>query len=224
MNGAIDEGLLVAYVDGELDAEQTRAVEALLVVDTDARRCVRELRESAALVLGAFRDKPGTPVPDRMVAMINDAVAKQRAPLRLISSRRTHGPRLHWRVPMALAASVAMLAIGLSGGYVYSELRVQQAVERAQASRISDRKTIEAAVTEALEKRLSGASIEWASPASGLRGAVTPTRTFRDAAGQWCREYEEVIRYGSDIEHRRGIACRTGEGEWKTRLQIGDES
>jgi surface antigen len=224
MSGPIDEGLLVAYVDGELDAEQTRAVEALLAVDADARRCVRELRESAALVLGAFRDKPGTPVPERLFATINDAVSRQRAPLRLLSGGRPRAARHHWRVPMAMAASVAMLAIGLSGGYVYSELRVQQAAERAQASRLVDRKTIEAAVTEALEKRLSGASIEWASPASGLRGAVTPTRTFRDATGQWCREYEEVIRYDGDIEHRRGIACRTGEGEWKTRLQIQDES
>ncbi len=127
-------------------------------------------------------------------------------------------------MPTALAASLATLAIGLSSGYFISEMRVEQAVERGQASRIEDRKTIEAAVTEALEKRLSGASIEWASPASGLRGAVTPTRTFRDAGGQWCREYEEVIRYGDDVEHRRGIACRTGEGEWKTRLQIEDES
>jgi surface antigen len=224
VSGPIDEALLVAYVDGELDAEAARAVEALLAVDPDARQCVRELRESAALLLGAFRDKPATPVPDRLVAMIDDAVSKRRAPLRLLLGRGSREARPRWRVPMALAASAAMLAIGLSGGYVYSELRVQQAVERAQASRMVDRKTIEAAVTEALEKRLSGASIEWASPASGLRGAVTPTRTFRDAAGQWCREYEEVIRYGGDIEHRRGIACRTGEGEWKTRLQIEDES
>jgi surface antigen len=224
MSGPIDEGLLVAYVDGELDGEATRAVEALLAADPDARQCVRELRESAALLLGAFRDKPATPVPDRLVALINDAVSTQRAPLRFVPRRFSREARQHWRVPMALAASVAMLAVGLSGGYVYSELRVRQAVERAQASRVEDRKTIEAAVTEALEKRLSGASIEWASPASGLRGAVTPTRTFRDTSGQWCREYEEHIRYGSDIEHRRGIACRTGEGEWKTRVQIEDES
>jgi hypothetical protein len=218
MNRPIDEELLVAYVDGELDAEATRAVETLLAVDPDARQCVREMRESAALLLGAFRDKPATPVPDRLVAIINDAASTRRAPLPLV-------PRpLRWRMPLALAASLATLAIGLSGGYLFSELRVQEAVERARASRTEDRKTIEAAVAEALEKRLSGASIEWASPASGLRGAVTPTRTFRDTAGQWCREYEEVIRYGSDIEHRRGIACRTGEGEWKTRLQIEDES
>jgi surface antigen len=167
------------------------------------------------LLRGAFRDKPATPVPDRLVVIIDGAVSTRRSPPRFTMRRR---------VPMALAASLAALAIGLSSGYFISELRVQQAIERAQASRLEDRKTIEAAVTEALEKRLSGASIEWASPASGLRGEVTPMRTFRDAAGQWCREYEEVIRYGDDVEHRRGIACRTGEGEWKTRLHIEGES
>ena len=53
---------------------------------------------------------------------------------------------------------------------------------------------------------------------------MTPTRTFRDSAGEWCREYEEVIRSGGEVERRRGIACRTGTGEWKTRLQMPDES
>ena len=163
MSGHIDEALLVAYVDGELDAAATRAVEARLVADPDARQCVRELRESAALLRGAFRDKPATPVPDRLVAIIDGAVSTRRSPPRFTMRRR---------VPTALAASLAVLAIGLSSGYVISELRVQQAIERAQASRLADRKTIEAAVTEAREKRLSGASIEWASPASGLRAPL----------------------------------------------------
>jgi hypothetical protein len=211
MTGRVNEELLVAYVDGELDAEATRQVEAALVTDAGARQCVRELRESAALLRGAFHGKPETPIPDRLFAVIAGAAQDERR-------------RPRWRVPTALAASLAALAIGLSTGYFFSEFLVRQAIERTQASRIEDRRTIEAAVTEALEKRLSGASIEWSNPGSGMRGAVTPTRTFRDAAGQWCREYEEVIRYDGEVEHRRGIACRTGEGEWKTRLQIPDES
>jgi anti-sigma factor RsiW len=211
MTARIDEELLVAYVDGELDAEAARQVEAALVNDADARRCVRELRESASLLQGAFHGKPETPIPSRLLATIDRAVANGRR-------------RSSWRVPTALAASVAILAVGLSSGYVLSEFRVREALERVEANRRDDRRAIEAAVAEALEKRLSGASIEVSNPGSGLRGAVTPTRTFRDAAGEWCREYEEVIRSGGEVEHRRGIACRTGNGEWKTRLQIGGES
>jgi surface antigen len=211
MTPQISEELLVAYVDGELDAASARQVEAALATDAEARQCVRELRESAALLRGAFQGKPETPIPGRLLATIAGAVENGRH-----QSRR--------RVPMALAASLAAVAMGLSSGYVLSEFRVRQAVERIEANRIEDRRTIEAAVAEALEKRLSGAAIEWSNPGSGLHGAVTPTRTFRDAAGQWCREYEETIRSGDDVEHRRGIACRTGNGEWKTRLQIRDES
>src|SRR5471030_1173056 len=136
MTGRIGDELLVAYVDGELDGEAARQVEAPLVTDAGARQCVRELREGAALLQGAFHGKPETPIPDRLLATVARAVA---------SSRR----RSHWRVPMALAASVATLAIGLSSGYVLSEFRVRQAVERIQANRVDDRRAIEAAVAEA---------------------------------------------------------------------------
>jgi surface antigen len=224
MSEQIDEALLVAYVDGELDTEATRVVEAMLDTNAGARQYVSELRESAALLRGAFHDKPTMPIPNRLVEIINGAVTTPQALRRLVPPRWIWAERRRRRMPTALAASLAALAIGVSSGYLFSELRVQKAVERIQAGRVEDRKVIEAAVTEALEKHLSGASTEWSSPGSGMHGAVTPTRTFRDAAGQWCREYEEVISYGGDVEHRRGIACRTGEGEWKTRLRIEGES
>src|SRR5882724_10316067 len=113
MTGQIGEEMLVAYVDGELDREAARRVEATLIGDADARQYVRELRESAALLQGAFHGKPETPVPARMLATIDRAVASRRR-------------RPQWRMPMALAASLATVAIGLSSGYVLSEFRVRQ--------------------------------------------------------------------------------------------------
>jgi len=44
---------LMAYVDGELDAEAVREVEALLAADPEARQTVAEFRETAALLRAA---------------------------------------------------------------------------------------------------------------------------------------------------------------------------
>jgi anti-sigma factor RsiW len=44
---------LMAYVDGELDAETMRAVEALLAVDAEARRTVEKFRDASALLRAA---------------------------------------------------------------------------------------------------------------------------------------------------------------------------
>jgi len=44
---------LMAYVDGELDAEAAREVEALLAADPEARRTVAKFREAAALLRAA---------------------------------------------------------------------------------------------------------------------------------------------------------------------------
>ncbi len=44
---------LMAYVDGELDAEEAREVEALIAADPEARRTVAKFREAAALLRAA---------------------------------------------------------------------------------------------------------------------------------------------------------------------------
>src|SRR5580704_16880462 len=44
---------LMAYVDGELDAEAAREVEALIAADPEARRTVAKYREAAALLRAA---------------------------------------------------------------------------------------------------------------------------------------------------------------------------
>jgi surface antigen len=75
------------------------------------------------------------------------------------------------------------------------------------------------AVTQALERQVSGAAFEWRNPRSGSRGAVTPVRTFRNADGQWCREYIETATIGERDESWRGIACRDTAGAWRERVR-----
>src|SRR5260221_7731079 len=120
MREQIDEALLVAYVDGELDTEATRVVEAMLDTNAGARQYVSELRESAALLRGAFHDKPTTPIPNRLVEIINGAGTTPQA------LRRPDPPRWIWAerrrppMPTSLAASHAAAAICASSGHLFS--------------------------------------------------------------------------------------------------------
>ena len=51
------DSLLVAYVDGELDAATAQEVEALLASDPQALQRVEMFRETAALLRAAFDDR-----------------------------------------------------------------------------------------------------------------------------------------------------------------------
>lgn len=101
----LDDSILVAYVDGELDAEAARSVEAALAQDAEARRKVRDLSRSAGLLRGAFGAVLHDPVPENLIDKI------MRYPVSDAPQRRT---ALKW----TLAASIAFLLGGGAIGYM----------------------------------------------------------------------------------------------------------
>ena len=113
----LNDSTLVAYVDGELDAEQARAVKAALTENPEARSRVEVFRETAALLQAAFDEPADEPV----------------APSLLRAARKPGAMRRRWRVALPLAASLAALAIGLGGGYMTGVYRTQAQVEVAAA-------------------------------------------------------------------------------------------
>lgn len=100
----LDDSILVAYVDGELDAGTARTVTEALIRDPEAQEKVRLLRESASLVRTAFEDPAYEKVPLDLVKRIEKITAA--------SARRAH-----WRIPAALAASIAVAILTFAGGY-----------------------------------------------------------------------------------------------------------
>lgn len=93
------DALIVAYVDGELDAEATREVEALIAGDPSIQQAVEIYRETTVLLRAACGEH----------AYAADAERLLPAPPCVL----TQAPRRHrWAVAAALAASVA----GFAGG------------------------------------------------------------------------------------------------------------
>lgn len=67
-----------------------------------------------------------------------------------------------------------------------------------------------------LEKTRTGHAVEWTNPDTGNRYTMTPTRTYRNAAGEDCRDYS-VWGWIDGFEERLvGTACRTNDGAWRS--------
>jgi surface antigen len=67
----------------------------------------------------------------------------------------------------------------------------------------------------ALENSRTGQASEWRNPDTGHSGSVTPTRTYQDATGQYCREFQQTVMVGGQEEQAHGVACREPDGSWR---------
>ena len=102
---------LMAYADGELDAETRRALEAEMAVDPQLAQEVEQHRALRTEVGGAFAGVLEEPVPDRLLRAANKTGAK------------TEQSRRQWSWPewtsIAMVVGVFVIGQGLEG-YVLS--------------------------------------------------------------------------------------------------------
>lgn len=78
-----------------------------------------------------------------------------------------------------------------------------------------DRKLAQEAASQALETQASGTTSNWYNPDSGNSGAFTPTRTYQNPEGAYCREYQQTVTVGNEKQQAYGTACRQADGTWK---------
>ncbi len=67
----------------------------------------------------------------------------------------------------------------------------------------------------ALEHEETGSRVAWRNGASGPSGTLTPLKVFRDADGQWRRDY--VGRGPGAAGASRHPACREPAAHWRLR-------
>ncbi len=78
-----------------------------------------------------------------------------------------------------------------------------------------DRKILAITSQKVLEDSPSGRSVEWKNPDNGHYGYVTPTKTYQERSGRYCREYQQTIMIGGKKEEGYGKACRQPDGTWE---------
>ncbi|TDJ59830.1 MAG: glycine zipper 2TM domain-containing protein [Proteobacteria bacterium] len=70
-------------------------------------------------------------------------------------------------------------------------------------------------VGQTLEHAPDGQTIKWNSPDANTKYQVTPTESYRDAIGRYCRKYTTNATIGGQTEKIYGTSCRQPDGSWK---------
>jgi len=102
-----------------------------------------------------------------------------------------------------VATAVGAVAGALLGGAIGQQL---DQADRERAERTSQ---------YALEKSPTGRTAQWRNPDTGHYGTFTPTRTFQNPQGAYCREFQQTIVVGGQRQQGFGTACRQPDGTWQ---------
>lgn len=79
----------------------------------------------------------------------------------------------------------------------------------------ADRQMMERTAQQSLEYNETNRPSSWRNPDSGHSGTITPTRTYREPEGRYCREYTQTVMIGGEEQNAYGKACRQPDGSWK---------
>jgi surface antigen len=101
-----------------------------------------------------------------------------------------------------LAIAVGTLAGALFGQEIGRSLDSADRVAMGQNAQYS------------LEYNRSRETTSWHNPDSGNSGSLTPTRTYKNPDGQYCREYQQTVTIGGRDQQAYGTACRQPDGSW----------
>lgn len=66
-----------------------------------------------------------------------------------------------------------------------------------------------------LEYNRTNESSSWHNPDTGTDYTMTPTRTWQNGSGHYCREYTTDVTVGGRHESAYGTACRQPDGSWR---------
>ena len=70
-------------------------------------------------------------------------------------------------------------------------------------------------VGQTLEHAPDQRTVAWQNPDDGVDYQVTPTSTYQNTQGQYCREYVTESTIGGETQQTYGTACRQPDGSWK---------
>ena len=70
------------------------------------------------------------------------------------------------------------------------------------------------AVSQVLDQAPDGQGIVWDEPQTGNQVKVVPTRSYKEADGRYCREYQPTATVGGQVRQVYGQACRQPDGAW----------
>jgi len=74
---------------------------------------------------------------------------------------------------------------------------------------------IQDSAQNSLEFAKTNQTTVWQNPDTGASGAITPTDTYQNDQGEYCREYQQTVTIGGQQQQAYGTACRMPDGAWE---------
>ena len=208
MTHGIDEIRLQAYLDGELDCVGMTEMDELIKSSDAARRYVLEAVRSKAHLKAEMNTVLEEDIPHRLLETINGPAQKDA------------GFKIGMPQTMQVAAAVVLLFVGLGSGMLLG--RGEPGVPAGMVGYIPANFTT--VVEDALEHSLRGTRKQWRSDSGNLAAVVTPAMTYRDKNGVYYRQYHLEMTVDNEHRHLEGLAYRTPQGHWKTKILYLDDN
>lgn len=190
MTTKVNDEMLMAYVDGELDREMAADVQRAMESDPSLARSAEEFRQARQMARSAFAAVKSEPVPDRLIAAVMNA-----------GNSNVGSLRRNWttRAALPLAASIA-IAAGI-GGYWLASQSTQHGISVLGGG----------AVAEALGATPSGTERTLRIANGEVR--LKTLATYKVDGGV-CRTFE--LAAASTL---RGVGCAHG-GKWSVGVAV----
>ncbi|SJM34184.1 anti-sigma factor family protein [Mesorhizobium delmotii] len=204
--------ILMRFADGELDPDTVARIEQAMEIDDRLVTRIAMFIETRAQAQAALKPLLDEPVPEKLVAAVEQMIEAKRAGEKTEASvlpfggGRIVGPpsRSQWRLP--IAASLAAAVVGGLAGYWAAGTN-----ERTQGG-LWVAGVIRPALAQALATVESGKEIRLA----GISDRFRAIATFRNDAQDLCREFEVDSQDRSTVV---SVACRSGD-EWRVSFAV----
>jgi len=208
---AVDDSLLVAYVDGELDGTTCAEVEAQIAQSAELQQMVNLLRQSTSAIRVAFDDTLYGPIPELT------------PPPEVFHWRHNLRERITTWLHLLRPAVIPISAVALIAGVVLGRSWFLGAPPPADLAQAVDQRVITDTLIKALEFNTSGSVNRWRSGVAS--GFIKPLRTFVTKDGRFCREFEQSSgKTQGSLLLEKGLACRNNTGEWQVLVRYPIQS
>ena len=216
----LNEEMLMAYADGELDPQVMAQVKAALDDDPTAQEKVRRYQRSTQLLQQAYDAPMHEELPERLLRAAGVETSREKAPDdaddKVVSiaawTAQRMGPSLRGAA-LPLAASLA-LVIGTAVGYKVHPSPESTPMTAALTGQIDPANQLH----QVLETARSGASAVWTQ--GETEGRAVAQLTFKAEDGRFCRQYQVSFSGPERTQATSGVACRQDDGGWRSEIAV----
>jgi surface antigen len=219
----LNDEMLMAYADGELDAEGRKLIEARLAEDPEIGRLLNIFVTTREPLARVFDQPMREPVPERLLQLLAfSEPAARPAELKRdsLATRLQNSVSAFFTMSSQIAVAAPVFALVIVAGAVWLLSDAGQQQLEPGLARSGQGLVAVGPMRDALETAPSGASIKW-DGGSQPQMTMKTVFSFLSRDGAYCRHYGLAT---GDKRAFAGIACRESDGTWRIAVHTATEA